>query len=289
MTGTRSQRWRRTYFNNPLVEESLQHLPAALEHPTSVEFRHYLLENLHHSSAKTRSRFSEYIAQRFSENGQMNLDLARAIRRFGDSRPGREIFYFELIQSVPLLLDCASLWLTTHTDSGFTRADLASFLSPRLQGKQANRVTAAVLMVFRKCRKVVASDRSHFQPVWAEPSIEAFLYVLARLFPERTMVRVDAFTATPSVRAMLWPQTAIEKLLDEAVDAGHVSKVSRLDQYHQFTLDGAGQERMARLVGTEAEQDSAGRNGGNSPGKSNQPRCHAGERNPQGRLGFPKE
>jgi hypothetical protein len=246
---TRSQRWRRTYFNNPLVEESLQHLPAAVDHPTSVEFRHYLLENLHHSSVKTRNRFSEYIAQRFSENGRMNPDLAQAIRRFGDSRTSREILYFELIESVPLLLDCGSLWLAVQTDAGFTRADLVSFLASRLQGKQVDRVSAAVVMVFRKCRKVVALDRSHFRPLWAEPSLEAFLYVLARLFPERTMTRIDSFMTTSLVRAMLWPQSAVEKLLDKAVHAGHISRVSRLDQYHQFTLEGSGAERMRSVVG----------------------------------------
>jgi hypothetical protein len=54
-------------------------------------------------------------------------------------------------------------------------------------------------------------------------------------------------------------------------------------------LEGAGQERMARLVGSAAEQNFAGRNGGHSPRKSDQPRRHKSEGTPQGRLGFPKE
>ena len=63
------------------------------------------------------------------------------------------------------------------------------------------------------------------------------------------MVRVDHLTAQPIVRALLWPLPALVPLLDEARRAGHVSKISELDQYHQFTLAEPGTERMSRLLG----------------------------------------
>jgi hypothetical protein len=251
-----SQRWRRTYFNNPLIEESLQHLPAALSHPTSVEFRAYLTAKLHHSSAITRFRYAEYIAQRFSHDGRMNLDLARALARFGDSRTGREIFYFELIEAVPILKDTASLWLAEQDEAGAPRSALLSFLGPRLEGKQVERVAQAIVTALRRCRKLAPSKPAILIPLRAEPPIEAFLYVLARMFPERTMTRVDLFAATPEVRAMLWPRAALPGLLQAAMNAGHVSKVSELDQYHQFTLADSGAARMELLL---AETASNGR------------------------------
>jgi hypothetical protein len=67
------------------------------------------------------------------------------------------------------------------------------------------------------------------------------------------MIRVDLFTGEPMVRAMLWPQSAIPSLLQAAQAAGHVSKVSQLDQYHQFTLAGTGEERMRLLLGSTGE------------------------------------
>ena len=251
MSNAISQRHRRTYFNNPLVEESLQHLPAAIHHPTSVGFRAYLVENLHHSSEQTRQRFAQYISQRFSLDGQMNLDLARALAKYGDSRTGREILYFELLQAAPVLHDVASLWLAEQPSAGVPRSNLLSFLEPRLEGRNAGQVATAVVTVFRRCRKLTSPKPAIYIPVWAEPSLEAFLYVLARLFPERTMVRFDLFAGQPIMRALLWPRPALTDLVDRARLAGHVSKVSQLDQYHQFTLAEDGTTRLQWLTGEQ--------------------------------------
>lgn len=244
-----SQRHRRTYFNNPLVEESLRHLPAAVDHPTSVEFRAYLVENLHHSSAQTRERFAQYIAQRFSQDGQMNLSLARALAKFGDSRTGREILYFELLQSVPLLHDIASLWLAEQPETGAPRSSLLAFLEKRLGGRSAEQVAEAAVAAFRRCRKLTSPKPAVYVPVWSEPPLEAFLYVLARLFPERTMARLDIFAGQPLIRALLWPRPCLAPLIEKARLAGHISKVSELDQYHQFTLADAGSVRLGWLFG----------------------------------------
>jgi len=243
-----SQRYRRTYFNNPLVEESLRYLPAAVGHPTSVEFRAYLAENLHYSSAQTRNRFAEYISQRFSHDGQMNLALARALAKFGDSRTGREVLYFELLQSVPVLHDIASLWLAEQPETGAPRSSLLSFLEKRLSGKSADQVATAAVATFRRCRKLTSPKLALYIPIWGEPPLDAFLYALARLYPERTMVRFDIFASQPVIRALLWPRPCLAPLLEKARLAGHVSKVSELDQYHQFTLADAGSARMDWLV-----------------------------------------
>jgi hypothetical protein len=244
-----SQRHRRTYFNNPLVEESLRYLPAAVDHPTSVEFRAYLAENLHHSSAQTRKRFAEYIAQRFSQDGQMNLFLARALARFGDSRTGREILYFELLQSAPVLHDIASLWLAEQPETGAPRSSLLTFLEKRLGGRSADQVAGAAVAAFRRCRKLTSPKPAVYVPVWSEPPLEAFLYILARLYPERTMVRFDIFAGQPLVRALLWPRPCLAPLIEKARLAGHISKVSELDQYHQFTLADTGSARLGWLFG----------------------------------------
>ena len=56
MSKPNSSRARRTYMTKPLVEESLQHLGAAVDYPTTMQFRQYLEEHLHHNSQKTRQR-----------------------------------------------------------------------------------------------------------------------------------------------------------------------------------------------------------------------------------------
>jgi len=64
---------------------------------------------------------------------------------------------------------------------------------------------------------------------------------------------VDLFLAMPIQRAMLWPPSSIESLLQGAERAGHISRISKLDQYHQFTLAGSGAERLNRLLPRLAE------------------------------------
>lgn len=243
-----SQPGRRTYFNNPLIEETLKHLPAAIDNKTTSEFRKYLIQHLHQSSQSTREHYAEYIAQRFAKDGVMNQDLARAIAAYGPSATGREILCFEMLRAMPLFHDASSLWLSEQPSTGSSRAKLIGFLEPRLQGRSSGKVAQALVQAWRQLGKLYSPKAALYVPVWKNPSLEAFLYALVCLFPERTMARVDALAGLPIIRAMLWPKTGIEPLLQSAMQAGHVSKISQLDQYHQFTLVDSGQERLERLL-----------------------------------------
>ena len=131
---------------------------------------------------------------------------------------------------------------------GARRPSLLTFLEPRLGGRSADKVAGAAVAVFRRCHKLTSPKASLYLPVWSAPPIEAFCYVLATLYPEPTMVQVDWFAGLPVLRAMLWPQPAIEPLLKQAEQMGHISKISKLDQYHQFTLADTGALRMERLL-----------------------------------------
>ena len=244
-----SQRDKRTYFNNPLVVESLKHLPAALLYPLAPEFRAHVTKNLHHNSLSTREHAAEYISQRFAHDGKMNLRLAQALSIFGDLRTGREIFYFEFIQAMPVLYDAALLWLSELPPQGCERESLLKFLESRLPGKSTAKVATSLVNAFKKCGKLTSPKIAKYQPLWSEPPLDAFLYVLARLFPERSMERVDLFIGLPIFRAMLWRRPVLEDLLRSAERAGHISKISQLDQYHQFTLAGTGEERLDMLLG----------------------------------------
>lgn len=238
------------------MKESLTFLPAAMDHPMSWDFKKHLEENLHQNSLKARQRYAKYIANRFSHDGRMNLDLARALKVFGDSRTGREILYFEMLQAVPLLHEIASLWLAEQPTEGpgSPRSDLLTFLDARLAGRNSSEVATAAVNTFRKFGKIISPKAAFYLPVWVEPPMEAFLYILARLYPERTMVRVDLFSGLPLLRAMLWPQPAMERLLAGAEQVGHISKITHLDQYHQFTLAGTGEERMRMLYAAGSDE-----------------------------------
>jgi hypothetical protein len=244
-----TNRARRTYFNNPLVEETLRHLPAALEHPRSTDLRDYLVQHLHHNSYSTRRKAAEYISSRFAKNGAVNLNLAAALRKFDDSKIGREILYFEYIRAIPVLQDIALRWLAELPDTGSPRAGLLSFVNARLGGRSADKVAGAAVNVFKHLGRISIPKLAYYVPVRSVPPPEAFLYILARLYPEPAMLRVETLSGENVIRAMLWPTGCVPELLRTAEIAGHISKISQLDQYHQFTLAGTGQERMRKLLG----------------------------------------
>lgn len=239
---------RRTYFSHPLVEESLRFLPDAVDHPTSLGFRGHVTELLHYNSINARRRFAQYIAQRFSFNGAMNLDLARALQKYGASRTGREILYFEMLQASPVLLDIAALWLADASPEGAPREALLRFLEPRLGDRSAKKVAKEAVTAFRQCGKLNFAKVAVYVPFWTDPPLDAFLYMLVRLYPEATVVPVEALVGSPVFRGLLWRRSSVDGLLQAAWREGHLSKVSQLDQLYQFSLEGSGEERLHRLL-----------------------------------------
>ena len=117
-----------------------------------------------------------------------------------------------------------------------------------MPGRSVEKVTKDSLTTLKQCGKIRRPKVGWIQANWSPPPVEAFLYVLASLFPERTMERVDLFSGLPILRAMLWPQAVVEDLLRQAEQAGHVSKITQLDQYHQFTLAAPAPERLRLLM-----------------------------------------
>jgi hypothetical protein len=242
------QKTRRTYFSHPLVDESLKCLPAALDHQDLKDFQKYVVDHVPQNSLKGRQRIGREMLQRFAPNGSLNLPLAAGVAHFGNSRASREILFFELLNVYPILQEIAIHWVAELGPEGGSRASLREFLEPKIPGRSTQKVAKDSMTTMHQCGKVARPKVGRYRAVWAAPPIEVFLYVLARLCPDATMVRVDLFSGMPIHRAMLWPSASIEDLLREAERAGHISKISRLDQYHQFTLTGGGQERLKLLL-----------------------------------------
>lgn len=243
----KQNRNQRTYFNHPLVAESLQCLPAALTHGSPEEFREYVIQHIPQNSLKGRQRIAGYLLQRFSQNGQLNLPLAAAVAHFGDSRISREILCFELLRVYPLLAEIATHWVAELPETGGSRGSLKEFLASRIPGRSTEKVAKDALTTLTQCGKVNRLKVGWYTAVWSRPPIEVFLYVLAALYPKPAVVPVAVFAGQPILRALLWPPNCIEQLLSEAERAGHISKISQLDQYHQFTVAGSGRERLERL------------------------------------------
>jgi hypothetical protein len=246
--GADTQKTRRTYFTHPLVDESLKCLPAALDHQDPKSFRQYVVDHVPQNSLKGRQRIGRDMLQRFAPNGKLNLPLAAAVAQFGNSRASREILFFELLNVYPMLQEIAIHWVAELAPEGASRASLREFLESKIPGRSTEKVAKDAITTMYQCGKVARPKVGWYRAVWAAPPVEVFLYALTRLCPDATMVRVDLFSGMPIHRAMLWPSSSIEDLLREAERAGHVSRISRLDQYHQFTLAGSGRERLKLLL-----------------------------------------
>ncbi len=239
---------RRSYFNHPLVVESLRCLPAALKYPHPADFQRYVINHVPQNSLKGRKRIAGYLRQRFSDGRSMNVPLAAAVAQFGDSRISREILYFELLRVYPLFAEIATHWLAELPEEGGSRESLKQFLAARIPGRSTEKVAKDSLTTMKQCGKVSRPRTAWYRALWSPPPLEVFLYVLAALYPEPAVVPVESFLNHSLRRAMLWPVDCIEELLQQAARSGHVSKIARLDQYYQFTLAGSGTERLQKLL-----------------------------------------
>lgn len=258
----------RNYLGHLVVEEALRLLPAALQYPTQQDFRQYVEENLSHNSRTTRRRYAGYLANRYSENGLMNLSLARSLTVFTDERLRREILFFETIQSMLFLRDITANWLAFQPEAGATRKDLETFIISRLPDIKPEDIIKRTVVSLKKFYRLRSKGLGCYIPIWVEPPLEAFVYVLCRLFPESTVVPVESFKVSEDVRALLWQPPTIEPLLRKAEQAGYVSRITQLDTYYQFALSGSGNERLERLFNqaVSAPAASDNNNGSDSTG-----------------------
>ncbi|MBI4023515.1 MAG: hypothetical protein HY360_00945 [Verrucomicrobia bacterium] len=240
---------RRTYINNMLVNESLQHLPAAVDHPATDDFKAYLREHLHHNSANTRFRYAEYIAQRFSHEGKVNLALARFLKFCPEERSRREVLWFEMIRAVPPLQELCFAWLARIPEAGTTRDELLVFLQPRLGNRKPEKIATEAVGAIKKFGHLKSDKPKHYFAIWADPPLDALAYALSQLYPTATAVRMEVFKTDPLWQALLWPAAGLERLILQAERSGEITRVTQLDNYYQFTLQGTGEERLERLLG----------------------------------------
>ena len=239
---------RRTYLNNLLVNECLEHLPAAVDYPTTQAFKAYLREHLHFNSANTRFRFAEYIAQRYSHEGKVNISLARFLKLCPDDRSRREVLWFETIRAVPLLKELCAAWLAKTPETGATRDEVLAFLQPRVGNRQPDKIATEAIGALKKFGHLKSPKQKHYIAVWAEPPLDALAYALAQLYPTATAVRMEVFKTDPLWQALLWPAAGLERLILQAERTGEIARVTQLDNYYQFVLQGTGEERLERLL-----------------------------------------
>jgi len=59
---------------------------------------------------------------------------------------------------------------------------------------------------------------------------------------------MELFKAESLWRALLWPAACLERMVLEGSRSGMVARVTRLDAYYQFVLEGTGEARLDRLL-----------------------------------------
>ncbi|MDD2709252.1 MAG: hypothetical protein PHV34_14795 [Verrucomicrobiae bacterium] len=239
---------RRTYINNLLVNESLQHLPAALDHPSTDDFKAYLREHLHHNSANTRLKCAEYIAYRYSQQGKVNLALARFLKCCPDENSRREVLWFEMLRAVPPLQELSSAWLSKIPAQGTTREELLEFMRLRVGNRNPGKLATEALGAMKKLGHLKSDKPKHYYAIWTDPSVEVLIYALAQIYPTPTAVRMEVFKTDSMWQGLLWPPASLERIILQGDRFGKIANVTQLDTYYQFTLQGSGEERLQRLL-----------------------------------------
>lgn len=180
-----SRNFRRTYFNHPLVEESLQCLPAALQHRSVEAFRQHVVEHVPQNSLKGRQRIAGYLLHRFAPNGELNLPLSAAVARFSATRGSAAKLYSS--NYCRCIRSCRrSQWSGwTLPPEGSSRAELQQFLEPRIPGRSTEKVAKDSMTTMFQCGKVARPKVGWYRAVWANPPIEVFVFQCSARLSQR--------------------------------------------------------------------------------------------------------
>jgi len=239
---------KRTYIHNLLINECLELLPAAMEHSHVEDFKAYLRDHLPQNSSATRLRYARYLSSRYSAGGIVNQALARFLRTCPDPQARLEVLWFETIRAMPLLRELCEAWLAKLPAEGGSREEMVKFLKVRVGERSAEKVATEALKGLNKLGHFQTVKAGQYQPVWADPPADSLAYALTQIYPSPTIVRVEIFKADTLWQALLWPPTGLERMINQGEQNSVAARVTKLDNYYQFALEGTGEERLKRMI-----------------------------------------
>jgi hypothetical protein len=225
----------RKYFSKPLISESLQLLPLALDYPESSAFQEILRKKLPQNSDVTRERYARYIANRYSVNGKMNLYLARFIKIFGIGTSSKEVLFFEMLKAEPVLMSVLADFFSPNKGQICANDQMDGFLSKIVPGKKIKEVRGAIYQVLISFNKLARKKPGEYLVKVSTPGLPEMLYILHRLFTEVGMHRADQFISSKDVAALLWNESQLKELLYMAWHKGYLAKVTEIDRFFHFS------------------------------------------------------
>lgn len=225
----------RKYFSKPLLEESLQLLPLALQYPESNTFQEILRDKLPQNSNLTRRRYARYIANRYSINGKLNLPLARFIKIFSVDGASKEVLFFEMLKAEPVLMLVARDFFSPNKGQLCTNHKVEAYLEKIVPGKDIKEVRNAVCQVLFYFNRLIRKRPGEYIVRTVNPDLPEMLYVLHRLFPDVGMYRAEQFLSSGEVLALLWNENRLKELLYAAWNKGYLAKVTEVDRFFHFS------------------------------------------------------
>ncbi|MHA1215688.1 MAG: hypothetical protein ACTSPG_10340 [Candidatus Hodarchaeales archaeon] len=225
----------RKYFSKPLIKESLELLPLAVDISNSREFEFLLRQKLPQNSLVTRERYARYIANRYSKNGKVNIYLAKFLSLFDSQSSALEVLYFEMLLAEPVLISVAKDFLTAKLSEVCTNKEMEEFLKQVVPGKNVKEVRSAVCQALFTFGRLKKKKPGKYTVNLVDPNLPEFLYVLHRLFPEPGMYRVSQLLSSDELAGLLWSESRIKELLYKGWHDGYLLKVTEIDRFFHFS------------------------------------------------------
>jgi len=145
---------------------------------------------------------------------------------------------------MPPLRELCESWLSKLSEIGAIRKKLLDYLLPRIGGRNPDKIATEAVGAIRKFGHLKSDKPAHYLPIWTEPPLEVLIYVLSRLYPEPSVVKMEQFKANTLWQALLWQAAGIERIILEGERVGIIASITKLDRYYQFALEGTGEERL---------------------------------------------
>ncbi len=235
-------------FNTALAEASLNLIPLSAEVSSYQEFQDLLRKKLPFNAEATRKRYANYVTGRFFPGGELSRDIVEISRQLKGKDAFKDVVFFIIFSKEPLAQHIAEnvMWPSLAVGK-VTRERIIEEIA--LIYPQKPTIVKSIQAIYDSYTNLNVAVRENMDLIVKERdfSVEAFNFILHRLFPEPGIYSFEDITQGPMTKWLLWSEKLILTQLYHLRELAVLSKVSDIDGIKQFTTKYDPCEAVIRL------------------------------------------
>lgn len=224
-------------FSKAVLKETIEILPSLSPDQSIDDIRKHLKSSLHFNSEETRRRYTSYITQRMFPSGTVDSSLILFAKAFRNKKDLKEVCFYKFMKAEPIVEQVIHDLIIPNISKGsIARQQIRKYLEVKFPEVKSFTDSTKGIVEALSTGGIVKVARDSITFGYRDIPLYAFSYILHSEFSDSGMHTISKISENTSIRAMLWREKDISTSLYELRNQGIISKVSEIDNLHQFTL-----------------------------------------------------